>query len=231
MGAYFDSFALKCNPGGINALSKGTAKASDPDYSKAIDKIEQTIKAGVFENDSVSTDFDTASALFEEGKAAMILDGSWYTGEAFAKLKGDGGVMLSYPTADPGQESKNQYAMAGGSDTDGVAIYANTKDKDLAANIASMFAYYREVAEYQQQHLITAPIRTTDLKFDKPLDPVSQRLLSVIPKLTYQSQFIHNLPNTEFATTLTEELQKLIVGESKRDFIKNVDKSIESTTK
>lgn len=230
LGAYFDSFVLKDNPAGINALSKGEAKASDPAYVKAIEKMEQTIKAGVFQSGATNTDFDTAAVLFTGGKAAMFLDGSWFTGEAFTKIKEDGDIMLSYPTADAGKETQNQYAMAGGGDTYGVAVSANTKDKDFAAEIASLFAYYREVAEYQQQQLITAPIKTDNLKLNMPLDPVSQKLSDALPNMTYKSQLLHNLSNTKFSVALTQELQKLIVGESKEDFINNLDKSIANTT-
>ena len=53
----------------------------------------------------------------------------------------------------------------------------------------------------------------------------------MIPNLTYESKFLHTLPNTEFATSFTEEMQKFLVGESIDDFVKNVDKSIESTAK
>lgn len=61
--------------------------------------------------------------------------------------------------------------------------------------------------------------------------PLRQTLLEKVPTYTYGSKFIHTLINTEFSADMIEELQKLLVGESAEDFIKNVDKSIEKTTK
>ncbi len=230
LGAFFDSFALKDNPGGIYDLSTGKAKASEPAYSKAVEKMYNLIKAGLFQDGATNTDFDSASALFLEGKAAMFLNGNWYISDV-QKMGDKCDIMTSYPTADPGQESQNQYAMTGGGDTAGIAVSASTKDKDFAAEIASMYAYNREVAEYQMTQFITAPIKTEGLELEKELDPISQKLLSVIPQQTYASKYIHTLPNTRFATTLTEEIQKLMVGESSAEFIKNVDKNIEASLK
>ncbi|QHQ60229.1 extracellular solute-binding protein [Anaerocolumna sedimenticola] len=229
LGAFFDTFAVKENPGGNYALSKGEAKASDESYSKIIGKMEQAIKAGIFQDGATNTDFDTASALFKEGKSAMFLNGSWYTADAITGLGDKADVILSYPTADAGKETVNQYSMTGGGDTSGMAVTANAEDKELAANIAFLFAYYREVAQYEKNSLVTTPLQTDGLTLENELDPISAKLLETIPQFSYNTKFLHTLPNTKFATTFTEEMQKLLVGETKDDFIKNVDKSIEDT--
>ena len=102
LGAFFDSFVVKENPGGCYALSKGEAKASDEAYNKAIDKMDQLLQAGIFQDGATNTDFDTASALFKEEQCAMFLNGSWYTGEALEGLGEKLEIMAIYPTGDAG---------------------------------------------------------------------------------------------------------------------------------
>lgn len=231
LGAFFDTFAVKENPGGCYALSKGEAKASDESYQKVIGKMEQLIQAGIFQDGVTNADFDTASALFKEGQSAMFLNGSWYTGEAIEGMGDNVDVILSYPTADAGKESENQYCMTGGGDTSGMAVTASASDPDLAAEVAFLFAYYREVAQYEQKSLVTTPLRTEGLTLQNELDPISKKLLDVIPEFSYETKFLHTLPNTKFATSFTEEMQKFLVGETVEDFTANIDKSIEKTVK
>lgn len=231
LGAFYDSFVLKDNPAGINALSLGEAKASDAGYTNGTNKIAELIKAGIFQEGSTNADFDTASALFEEGQSAMFLNGSWYITDGDAALGDKLGIFESYPTADAGKEDGNKYAMAGGGDTCGLTITSNAQDPDLVAQVVAVYAYNREIAEYQINNSVTVPVKTDGIQTNQPLSAVSQELLEMIPSLTYDSKFLHTLPNTEFATSFTEEMQKLLVGETAGDFTANVDKTIENTTK
>lgn len=229
MAAYFDSFALKADPEGCYALSEGKAKASDADFKAAIEKFEKTVQAGVFQDGVTNTDFDTAASMFEGKQTAMILNGYWYTAQAYEALGDDLGILTYYPTSDAGKEEENKYAMVGSLDTCGMAVSENAENPELAAEIAFWFAYYREVANYQATGLVTTPLRAEDLTLDKELDPISEELAEVLPNYSYKTKFVHTLPNTEFSTAFTEELQKFVVGESAEEFIANVDESIEKT--
>lgn len=231
LGALYDSFALKNNPKGIYALSLGETKASDESYKNATQKIAELVKAGIFQEGSTNADFDTASAVFEEGKCAMFLNGSWYITDANEALGDKLGVFETYPTADKGKEDTNKYSMAGGGDTCGLTITSNAKDPDLTAQVAAVYAYNREIAEYQVNNSVTVPVKTDGIQTNSPLCAASQELLGMIPNLTYDSKFLHTLSNTAFATSFTEEMQKLLVGETADDFTANVDKTINKTTK
>lgn len=230
MAAYFDSFALKANPEGCFALSKGEAKASDEGFKKAIEKYEKTIQAGIFQDGVTNTDFDTAAAMFESSQTAMMINGYWYTNQAYSALGDDLGIMTFYPTSDAGKEEENKYAMVGSMNTCGMGVSENAENPELAAEIAFWFSYYREVANYQTTGLVTTPLRPEELTLDTELNPISKELMEVLPNYTYKTKFVHTLPNTEFSTVFTEELQKFVVGESAEEFIANVDKNIEKTT-
>lgn len=230
LGALFDSFALKENPKGVYGLSLGEGKASDAAYTNATNKLAALIDAGIFQEGSTNADFDTASAIFEEGQCAMFLNGSWYITDADAALGEKLGVFEFYPTSDAGKEDQNKYAMAGGGDTCGLTITTNAADPDLCAQVAAVYAYNRELAEYQINNSVTVPVKTEGIQTNNPLSPASEQLLQMIPNLAYESKFLHTLANTEFATSFTEEMQKLLVGESAGDFTGNVDKCIDKTT-
>ena len=229
LGAFFDSFVVKANEGGCYALSEGEAKASDEDIKEAIEKMGVLIEKGIFQEGATNTDFDTADALFKGGQAAMIINGSWYTGGAVEEMGDNLGIITSYPTADAGKENENPYAMTGGGDISGMAVTDSAENKELAAAVAFLFAYYREVAQYEMSSLVTTPLKTDNLVLENELDSVSQELLEVVDQYSYGTKFLHVLPNTEFATSFTEEMQKFLVGETTEDFINNVDGLIEKT--
>ncbi len=231
IGAFFDMFALKENASGLKGLSEGTGKASDEDYSKAIHKLADAIDAGLFQSGVTNTDYDTASAMFLEGRAAMFVNGSWYLADIIDGLGENAGFLETYPTADAGESEETKYRMAGGPDTNGLAVSANTKYPELAMDVAAIYCSAREQEEYTNYQNLTAPVKTEELTINADLEPIQQQLLDAMPSYTYGSQFVHVLPNTKFSTDMTEEIQKLFVGESAEDFIKNVDKSIEKSTK
>lgn len=229
VGAFFDSFALKENAGGVKALSTGEAKASDEGYTKAINKIAQAVEAGIFQDGVTNTDFDTANALFTEGKAAMILNGSWYMTDLVANLGENGGFLETYPTGDADAAEDTLYRMAGGPDTCGMAVSANTEYPEIAMDVAAIFTSARAAQEYSEYQALTVPVQTDKIEMNAELAPVQEELLAKIPEFSYGSQFIHTLANTKFSADMIEELQKLLVGESAEDFIENVDKSIEKS--
>lgn len=231
VGAFFDTFALKENAGGVKALSEGTAKASDEDFTKAINKIADAVEAGIFQDGVTNADYETANALFTEGKAAMFLNGSWYLSDLVKNMGDNGDFMEFYPTADAEDVEETKMRMAGGPDTCGVAVSANTEYPELAMEVAALFTSVRAEAEYSQYKALTVPVRTENLEIEGELAPAQEKLLGLVPEFEYGSKFIHTLPNTKFSTDMIEELQKLMVGESAEDFIKNVDKSIEKSTK
>lgn len=227
--AFFDSFVIKTDPAGVKGLSEGKAKGTDQGYQDAAKKVKTLIDAGVFQSGASNTDFDTAAAMFNEGRAAMFLNGDWFIADAIKALGDDADFFSSYPTADAGKEEDNKYAMAGGGVTIGMGVSANTEDQDLSARVAASFSYWRVVAEYQKRQFVICPIKTDGLTMEEPLSPLSEKLKELAPDFSYGSAFVHNLPNTSFATGFGEEMQKFIVGESEEEFLTNIDRLVEST--
>lgn len=229
LGAMFDSFAFRANGNGVYALSEGEAKASDEGYAKAIEKLAALVEAGMFQSGCTNADFDTASAMFLEGQSAMFLNGDWYISDADPALGENLGVFECYPTGDAGAEDVNQYATLVTGDTCGLTVTTKAEDPELCAMIAAIYAYNRQIAEYQIKNAVTVGVKTDGLDTNSPMCAATEQLLEMMPNIQPGSKFLHVLPNAEFATSFAEEMQKLLAGESAEEFIANVDKCIEST--
>lgn len=230
LGAFFDAFAMKENPAGAKALSEGKAMASDRGYSKAIEKMQEVVEAGIFQKGVTNADYDTAFAMFSSGQAAMFQNGVWNVPDLTAALGDRVGYFTSYPTNDAGTDN-NANAFTGGGDTVGYGVSESTENKELAIKVAKILS--QSSAEYNYAHLgnISSAADPETYKLVNELPPMSQDLVKQIPEMKFESAMLQNFKNVKFSTGFTEEMQKFLVGESAEDFKKNIDSMIENTTK
>jgi raffinose/stachyose/melibiose transport system substrate-binding protein len=83
-----------------------TAKYTDPAFVKVLETIQDWGKNGVFQEGYLASDTATASALYYQGRAGMVLGGSWYVGE-FKKNNLDfTSDFLLLPPVEGGKEAK-----------------------------------------------------------------------------------------------------------------------------
>lgn len=121
-----------------NAIGGPTVAAADrtsfdsvPDADKAAAQLEKMVSSGYFMNGFQSTDFTAAQLAFFQGKAAMILMGSWLQSEMSGKIPA--GFQLgtfSFPTV-PGA-SGDQTATFGSVQTYEVASHAKNPQAAVA---------------------------------------------------------------------------------------------------
>ncbi|MCD9023536.1 ABC transporter substrate-binding protein [Cohnella silvisoli] len=222
IGSYMDSFVLRTNPGGLIELATGKSKASDPQNKDAITRAAELIKLGAFQKGSTSTTYDQARELFHSGKAAMLIVGDWEIPDGVKALGDKLDFMPYYPTALAGkeEENKNQLVAFGGGG--GYAVSAKTKNKDLAVKVAAMLAYYQGEGRYVRQGHTDVNINTDGLKTEKPLDPVTEKLIKLKRDYIYHAHTVFADP--KFATPFGEQLQSLVAGEPLTDFFAKVDK-------
>ena len=114
--ATFDAVATRYNNGGIKALDTGAASIDDKEYVEAAKELEALVKAGLFQKDATTTNYDNANAMFTSGKAAMIINGQWYIEEA-TKALGDNVDWMYYPAKDEASYEANKHAFSGGGST------------------------------------------------------------------------------------------------------------------
>ncbi|OCT15497.1 hypothetical protein A8709_15590 [Paenibacillus pectinilyticus] len=228
IGAFFDIFTMRANPEGMMALSKGTAKASDPGYTDAINKMAELIKEGLFQKGAVTADYDTARALFYSGKAAMLINGEWEIPDSVKNLGDDTVDFLDvFPVTDPGKEDQNKMALPGGFEMNGFAVSKNAKNSELAIQVAAAFTQAYQEVSFKTTGSTMTTIKTDGITPNQPLPKMAVKLLKVKGQYITKSQVEHSLPNQKFAASFGEELQKFVAGEPAALFISNTDKMIE----
>jgi raffinose/stachyose/melibiose transport system substrate-binding protein len=231
IGAFLDSFIMRTNPGSTSDFYNGVAKASDPGYKEGIEKAAALIKLGIFEKGATSTDYDSSRALFNTGKAAMLINGDWETPDGITAIGADKlGILNYYPGADAGKEDVNKFAMAGGGSVGGYAVSAKTKDKDLAIKVDALLAYYQGEGRYVKGGHTDVVIKTDGLTTELPTPDITKALTADQGKFIYKSNFNHNLPSV-FSKPFGEYLQNLVAGQSADDFIADTDKLIATVNK
>ena len=227
IGAFFDMFAMRAHPKGMLALSNGEIKASDPAMADAIHKMAEIIKAGVFQKGATSTDYDTARAMFHQGKAAMLVNGEWDIGEMVKSFGDDIGnidFMDVYPTTDPGKEDLNKDYRPGAAEMGGIAVSAKAKNPEFAKQVAIALAEKLAQGNFVKVGRIDSTFSVDGLTSEIEMPEMTKKLLANKPSYKVEGTVEHSLPNKKFATGFGELLQKLVAGESAEDFIKEVDK-------
>ncbi|WP_158602196.1 ABC transporter substrate-binding protein [Cohnella endophytica] len=227
IGAFFDMFAMRAHPKGMLALSNGEIKASDPAMADAIGKMAELIKAGIFQKGATSADYDTARAMFHQGKTAMLINGEWDIGEMVKDFGADIGnidFMDVYPTTDAGKEDMNKDYRPGAAEMGGIAVSAKVKNPELAGQIAIALTEKIAQGNFVKAGRIDSTFSVEGLTSEIEMPEMTKKLLANKPSYKVEGTVEHSLPNKKFATGFGELLQKLVAGESAADFIKEVDK-------
>lgn len=222
--ALYDVIATRFDTGGILKLDAMQANASDPAYADAAAMMEKLIDAGLLSKSATLMNYDQAAGEFYDGKAAMFLNGAWEIPET-TKHMGDKADYMYYPAQDTASYESNKYAFGGSGSLGGFSVNPNSKNKDLAAKVASFLAL--KVAE-GRMILSNNPIVATkvDKEPEQELAPMFKRLNEDLEKITSTTAFSWGLANAKIKVALEDETQKMIAGEKASVFVKNIDKAI-----
>lgn len=144
MQMWFDYLLLR-NVGAkpVEAAIAGTRNfASLPGVTTAATELEQLVKSGYFLNGFQSTDFTTAQLNFFQGRAAMILMGSWLPNEMKTSIPSDFELgTFAFPTV-------------AGASGDQTAVFGTTNNQVVAAqskNPSTGVAWLQFLASKSQQ--------------------------------------------------------------------------------
>jgi len=115
-------------PDFLNDVNAKKRKFTDPEFVRAIEKLQDFIKAGGFVEGATSFDYAQSENLFLTGKAAMNFSASWSVSSLEeSEIQDQVGVFL-FPTVD-GKGNLNEFMLAPGA---GYAIAANTQHMEEA---------------------------------------------------------------------------------------------------
>ncbi|QGQ99017.1 extracellular solute-binding protein [Paenibacillus psychroresistens] len=223
--ALYDIFASRYSPAGILDLDKGKTQVTDPIYKSAAQNIIDLVKAGLLPKGATNLNYDQAAALFHEGKAAMFINGQWEI-EAATKALGDKAAYMYYPAADAASYEKSKYAFSGSGGPGGYAVSANTKDKELAAKVASFISL--KYAEYKYTQRANPIVATkVDIPVVKAFPAMMEQLSKDIPNITSTTAFAWGLSNPKFKAALEDGSQNLMTGAYSADnFVKDLANAI-----
>ncbi|WP_409347073.1 extracellular solute-binding protein [Paenibacillus sp. MBLB4367] len=121
----FMNVLLRTNsgPGFLKDVVDKKKTFNDPAFEEAVNKFQDLVQAGAFQEGATSFDYNAGENLFKTGKAAMYFMGSWATGAIDdSSVKGKVGAF-KFPTVS-GKGNVDQYMLAPGS---AFAISANSK--------------------------------------------------------------------------------------------------------
>ncbi|RXZ81693.1 extracellular solute-binding protein [Paenibacillaceae bacterium] len=92
---------------GPEGQSKGLADGIDPNWEKGYAAMKELYELGAFPKDAATIDLGMASNYYGEGKAAMILEGSWAFGGFTDQEVKDNTTIIPFPVVPGGVGSGN----------------------------------------------------------------------------------------------------------------------------
>ncbi|WP_169087576.1 extracellular solute-binding protein [Paenibacillus sp. PL91] len=146
----------------LDDVVAGNKSFTDPVFVEAIQKTQDLIKAGAFQEGAATYDYNTASQQFRDGKAAMYFMGTWEIAsiDASEAVKGKIG-FLPFPTVG-GKGSATDYVIAPGT---AYALGANSEHlEESKAFLKYLLLNYPKVAFGQKAAVGLAQKVEGDLK-------------------------------------------------------------------
>ena len=225
---FFDSLVTRYEPKGYLGIEKKTTTINDASYKKAADKLTELVKAGLTSKSAFSTNASQAFELFKTGKAAMIINGTWYLADC--AQYGDHIGYLDNPLCEAGQEEATRWNRCGGNSIGDMSVAAKGQNVDIATEACIQFVIERRKASVT---LLGEPnTLIEDVKPDKPRAVIQEKFANELSKIASTTCFPWMLENNEFKTALEENVEKLIAGSySSEDFIKDMDAIIKENIK
>lgn len=226
----FDMLASREDPKGITKLDLGQGKASDAAYKDAATKMLELVKAGLLPKGAFNLSSDDAGSLFKQGKAAMYLSGAWSMSD-LGNSMGDNVGILYYPVADASSASSVKWNMSGGGYNSGLGVSPYSKNKDIAAKYACLFAL-----KFAEGRIIKRgdpnPILKDSPKPENGYNAIQQQYVNDSANFKTMTCFDWGLTNAKFKAGIEDEVNTLLSGDYTVDeFVKNLDKVIEEANK
>lgn len=205
-------------------------KFTDPVFVKAAAELQNLVKAGVFQDDLMVSDYGAARNLFGQGKAAMFLMGSWELGlptdSSFSDEFKSNVDAFKFPILDGGKgKTDDLMAWFGGN----YVVSASSKNKDLGLKYLEFYAKRFPVLAWERQ--ATFPAQKVD---PRPSDtPVAKSLLKIAAeaKATSGTPSLDrsNAAFKEDIQNAMRELGSLLI--TPEEFTKKVDAAAEKAAK
>lgn len=223
--AMYDVLATRWDAGGIAKLDNGEGSVKEEAYVNAASMFNELVKAGLFHSSVTTTNYDQASEMFLNGESAMFLNGQWYMTDATAKLGADVDWMY-YPSYDAAAYETGKTVWSGGGAAAGYAVNPNSKNAQLAAEVAAFLSekYCEAKVMYRGTPLVALDVKVTP---ETEFPAMMQKLQAEMPNITSITKFDWHLQNATFKTALEDQSKYLLIEDYTPDeFITEIDNSL-----
>jgi raffinose/stachyose/melibiose transport system substrate-binding protein len=207
-------------------FQKKGATIDTPTNLKAVQHLQQWIKAGYFAKDINSQDYAAMMSRFIGGKAVFMFDGDWESGNLDKQMAGNAGFFLMPPAESGGKQAAMSAPL-----TYGISVKA--KHADCAAFFLNWVATNQKARQIDVTVGGSHPMGPADA-YMPPVKPgtVTAATLAAGAKIGQDNgamDFIANATGAIYAKSWTPQLQKLVAGQQSPDaLLKSVQSDYES---
>lgn len=138
-----EGFAYSVDPECTSKIVSGEATFTDEAYTQAAGVVKKLMDQGAFSANVALTGIDEALPLFESGKAAMMVNGSWAIASCAEKMGDDFGYFYFPVINDADIDSYGKNVAGGVKQNSGFMVYAGTEHPDEAAALCEAMAELR----------------------------------------------------------------------------------------
>ncbi len=208
-GGHLLSMALSSTVGsdGMEALVSGEQPWTSPEVVGALQLWRDFNERGYLPESPTSVDYDTSTALFYSGDAAMIPTGSWLVAEIDDNTDFEVGYIPF-----PGPDGPGIFAGGLGS---GPYVSANTDEEEASLEFLDFLAS-PEHAQWTVENLATIPPREVDTE-SLEVSPLFAQVLEDTAELSTSGDFGYNidvLVSDAFNEAMYDGMQAVFTGQS-----------------
>jgi raffinose/stachyose/melibiose transport system substrate-binding protein len=208
-GGHYLSMALSSDVGseGMEALINGEASWDSPEVVSALDLWKDYNEAGFLTESPTAVDYDTTTASFYNGEAAILPTGSWLVGEIDDNVKFEVGY-IPFPAPDgPGI-----FTSGLGS---GPYVSATTDNTDAVIEFLD-FLVSEEHGRWTIENLHTIPAQPIDTE-GLDITPLNAQVLEDTAELAEGGDFGYNIDvmmTDVFNEAMTNGVQSVLSGQA-----------------
>ncbi len=208
-GGHLLSMTLSNSVGsdGVEALIAGEASWDSPEVVSALALWKDLNDAGLLSESPTSVDYDTSTAQFFSGEAAMIPTGSWLINEIGANADFEAGYIPF-----PAQDGPGIFTGGLGS---GPYVSASTQKQEAALQLVDFLAS-PEHGRWTVENLQTIPPQPIDTA-GLDVDPLLAQVLQDVSTLSTGGDFGQNidvLTSDAFNEAMYDSVQGVLTGQS-----------------
>jgi raffinose/stachyose/melibiose transport system substrate-binding protein len=208
-GGHLLSMTLSNSVGsdGVEALIAGEASWDSPEVVSALALWKDLNDAGLLSESPTSVDYDTSTAQFFSGEAAMIPTGSWLINEIGANADFEAGYIPF-----PAQDGPGIFTGGLGS---GPYVSASTQKQEAALQLVDFLAS-PEHGRWTVENLQTIPPQPIDTA-GLDIDPLLAQVLQDVSTLSTGGDFGQNidvLTSDAFNEAMYDSVQGVLTGQS-----------------